>query len=104
MPYWREQDSDNSKGFALGMIVGALLGASAALLLAPASGEQTRRVLRRKAVRLSERGGNTLGHVAEDAERAARQLARRGRKAAIRARDAAEALIDQGRRQSTWRS
>lgn len=104
MSYWREQDSDNSKGFALGMIVGALLGASAALLLAPASGDETRRVLRRKAGRLSERGGNTLGHVAEDAERAARQLARRGRKAAIRARDAAEALIDQGRRPSTWRS
>ena len=104
MSYGREQDSDNSNGFTFGIIVGALIGASAALLLAPASGDETRRVLRRKAHRLSERGGHTLGHVAEDAERAARQLARRSRKAAVRARDAAEALIDQGRRQTMWRS
>ena len=104
MSDWGNRDADNTKGFALGMIVGALLGAGAALLLAPASGDETRRVLRRNARRLSARGSNTLGHVAEDAERAARQLARRGRKAAIRARDAAEALIDEGRRHSTWRS
>jgi len=104
MPYLGDRDGGDTKGLALGIFIGALLGAGAALLLAPASGDETRRVIRRNARRLSERGSNALGHVAEDAERAARQLARRGRKAAIRARDAAEALIDEGRRQSTWRS
>ncbi len=104
MYYGRGRDADDSKGFAVGIIVGAMLGAAAALLFAPASGDETRRVLRRKAHRISERSGAVMGHVAEDAERAARQLARRGRKAAMRARDAAEELIDEGRRQTGWRS
>ena len=79
MPYWRDRDADNTQGFAIGILVGALLGAGAALLFAPASGDETRRVLRRKASRLSARGSEALGNVVEDAERAARRLARRAR-------------------------
>ncbi len=103
MSYGRGRNNDDARGFAVGMIVGALLGAGAALLFAPASGDDTRRLLRRKARRLSDRGGAAIGHIAEDAERTARQLARRGRKAAMRARSAAEELIEEGRR-SSWRS
>ena len=41
---------------AAGIAVGALLGAAAALLLAPQSGEETRRVLTRQSRRLVRRG------------------------------------------------
>ncbi len=79
MSYWRDRDADKTQGFAVGILVGAMLGAAAALLFAPASGDETRRVLRRKASRLSARSREALGNVAEDAERAARRLARRAR-------------------------
>ncbi len=89
MYYGQRRNTGNAAGFALGMMVGALLGAGAALLMAPASGDDTRRLLRKKARRLSERGNVALGHAADDAERAARDFARRGRKYAMRARDRA---------------
>ena len=89
---------DSSSGFAVGLIVGALLGGAAALLWAPASGDETRKVLRRNARRLSERGRDALGEISDDAERAARRLARQGRKYAARTRDAAGDLIDESRR------
>jgi gas vesicle protein len=98
MYYGSKRTSGSTAGFTIGMMVGALLGAGAALLLAPASGEDTRRVLRKKARRLSQRGNVSLGHVADDAERAARDFARRGRKYAMRAReramDTAAGLLD----------
>ncbi len=40
--------------FAAGMLIGALVGAGLALLLAPRSGEETRHALRRKARRLAD--------------------------------------------------
>jgi len=39
------QDTDNS-GFALGLLVGAALGAAAAILFAPKSGEETRQQIK----------------------------------------------------------
>ena len=42
-------NSDTSTGFMSGLIVGALIGAVIALLYAPQSGEETRRVVREKA-------------------------------------------------------
>lgn len=89
---------ETSKGFAAGLIVGALLGGAAALLWAPASGDETRKVLRRNARRLSERGRDAISDIGEDAERTARRLARQGRKYAARTRDAAGDLLDEGRR------
>lgn len=89
MYYGPQRNSRDSVGFALGMVVGALLGAGAALLMAPATGDETRRLLRKKARRLSSRGNVALGHVADEAERAARDFARRGRKYAVRTRDRA---------------
>src|SRR5262249_17347337 len=42
--------------FAAGIAIGALLGAAAALLAAPQSGEETRRALTRQSKRLARRG------------------------------------------------
>ena len=48
-------DSDRGSGssFAAGLLLGALVGAGVALLFAPQSGEQTRRLLRRRARKLA---------------------------------------------------
>lgn len=42
-------------GFALGMVVGVLVGAATAVLLAPQSGTETRELIARRAQRLKSR-------------------------------------------------
>ncbi|GAB1342273.1 YtxH domain-containing protein [Gemmatimonas sp.] len=64
--------------FGLGLLLGAALGAGAALLLAPASGEDTRRQLRRGARKLYARGTDAVSDFRDDADRMARRLAKRG--------------------------
>ena len=52
-----EHEDGGSSGirtFAAGLMIGALLGAGVALLFAPQSGEETRRVISRRARRLAE--------------------------------------------------
>ncbi len=46
-------EHDTGKGFAAGLLLGALIGAGVALLFAPQSGEDTRRMIRRKARRFA---------------------------------------------------
>lgn len=74
------QRTMNGRALGLGVLLGAVIGAGTALLLAPASGDDTRRVLRRNARRLAARTGETIGDAWEDADDAARRLARRGAK------------------------
>jgi gas vesicle protein len=50
-----------SAGFAAGLVVGALLGASIALLFAPERGDRTRRAVRRRLERLREEAAEGLG-------------------------------------------
>ena len=59
--------------FVAGLVLGALLGASTALLLAPASGRSTRRKLRH---RFEELRDDAAGEI-RDASRAARRELRR---------------------------
>ena len=67
-----------AQGFGVGLLIGALVGAGAALLLAPASGIETRKRLRREARRAYLKGGEAVGDAWDEGERAARRLARRG--------------------------
>jgi gas vesicle protein len=48
-------------GFAAGLVVGALLGASIGLLFAPERGDRTRRAVRRRLERLREDAAEGLG-------------------------------------------
>lgn len=67
-----------AQGFGVGLLIGALVGAGAALLLAPASGDETRKRLRREARRAYLKGGEVLEDAWDEGERRARNLARRG--------------------------
>ncbi len=95
-------ESHEGRMLGLGLLLGAVVGAGAALLLAPASGVETRRVLRRKAERAYRRGSELVEDSLHDAERAARRAARlgakRARRQAQRAREVAEELVENGRR------
>jgi hypothetical protein len=78
LPYEAVPDWNNIGLFAAGIAVGAVLGAAVALLMAPATGEETRHSISRRVRRL--RGDDDVwDELAEELQRAA---AERGEKAA----------------------
>ena len=80
-----ERDSaTRMQGIGLGLVIGAMLGAGAALLFAPAAGEETRKRLARRAQRAVARGEDVLEDAWEATERRARRLAKQGAQAASR--------------------
>jgi len=77
LPYETVPDWNNIGLFAAGIAVGAVLGAAVALLMAPATGEETRHGISRRVRRL--RGDDDVwDELAEELQRAA---AERGEKA-----------------------
>ncbi len=53
--------------FVFGLMVGSLVGASVAIILAPQSGERTREVLRDRALEYKERAADFATELREDA-------------------------------------
>ena len=78
IPYETVPDWNNIGLFAAGIAVGAVLGAAVALLMAPASGEETRHSISRRVRRL--RGDDDVWD--ELAEELARAAAEKGEKPA----------------------
>ncbi|MGE0488480.1 MAG: YtxH domain-containing protein [Vulcanimicrobiota bacterium] len=62
----KEKSSIGGFGFALGLIVGTLAGAAAAVLLAPQSGQETRQLLADRARELRHRKRNGKSAAAAD--------------------------------------
>lgn len=87
---------DRTVAFAAGMLVGGLVGAGVALLLAPQSGRRTRRKLRHKAEDLSGLAEEKVQHAAQDARRyaedARRKVERSGEKVKRRVQEEGEKL------------
>lgn len=63
-------DESNFGSFLMGFTVGALAGAIVSLLMAPQSGEETRQVLKEKAIELKEKGAETYEETKQRAETA----------------------------------
>ncbi|MES2524330.1 MAG: YtxH domain-containing protein [Gemmatimonadota bacterium] len=106
----QHREGADRKAFGLGLLVGAMVGASAALLLAPASGEQTRRKIKRGARRLYVQSGELAGDLWEDADdrtrRLRKQAARKlkgGMKRGSKYAQGAVELVETGRRRLGWR-
>jgi len=60
-------DGDRGSGFAIGLIVGAVLGLAVGFLFAPQSGKETRQLLREKAETARERAADITRKVRETA-------------------------------------
>jgi gas vesicle protein len=80
--------------FIVGLTLGALVGTSAALLLAPQSGRRTRRQLARRAEELTDTAGEVLEDALDDTRRIADRTAKETKKLAGRARDRADRTSD----------
>lgn len=64
-------DSDNFGAFLVGFLVGGITGAAVSLLFAPSSGEETREVIKVKAIELKDKTVDTAEDAYHKAEKAA---------------------------------
>ncbi len=81
-----ENSGDGGGAFLVGLVVGALAGAAAALMLAPCSGEEMRKQIGEKgielkgeAVRLADEARSQAQRTAEDVREQTGQIPQRGR-------------------------
>lgn len=81
--------------FLAGVLIGAVVGAGTALLLAPQSGSRTRLKLRHAAEDLGGRAEETLEHAAEDARRMAGDARRAAERSGSRAKKKAKRKRDE---------
>lgn len=66
-------ETGGARTFVAGLVIGALVGAGLALLLAPQSGEATRRMLRRQAKRAAHGVQDRYDEIKEKVRRARRR-------------------------------
>lgn len=68
-----ERDSSGVAMFSAGLMLGVAVGAGLALLLAPQSGDETRRLITRRAKRLGEHVSESVEDLRDDIRRSARR-------------------------------
>ena len=66
--------------FVSGLVLGAVIGAGIALLMAPARGDKTRRRLKKAAARLRSGAGDRWGELADDVSKKVDEAVRGARK------------------------
>ena len=89
-------EHDEFGAFLIGFVVGGLTGAIAALLLAPQSGEETRLIIKEKAIELQDKASTGLEEAYNQAEAAAAEARTRAEDWAKIARERAQELQRQG--------
>jgi len=87
---------DEFGAFLVGFVVGGLTGAVAALLLAPQSGEETRAVIKEKAIVLRDKTGETVEKAYARAEAAAAEARARFEELAETTKTRASELSQKG--------
>ncbi len=97
-------DRDEFGAFLIGFIIGGLAGAVSALLLAPQSGEETRTVIREKAIELRDRAAETTDDLYAQAEEAyaeararAEELARLARERGVELQRRGQVVLEEQR-------
>jgi len=88
--------SDESRGleFLTGVILGSLVGAAVALLLAPQPGEETREQLRDKSIELKDR----MIELSDEARKKAEEMQAEGRSAVEMQTARVKEAIDEGKK------
>jgi len=83
--------NDDFGSFVSGFMIGGLIGAAVALLLAPQSGEETRLMIRDKSIELKDQVESTAG----DARVRAEELAKDARARASNAQKSGQVVLEQ---------
>ena len=73
-------DRDDFGAFLIGFVVGGITGAITALLFAPQAGEETRTMIRDKAIELRDQTSETVGESLAKAEKAAKDAVKQAEK------------------------
>lgn len=89
-------DRDEFGAFLVGFVVGGLTGAITALLLAPQSGEETREVIKERAIELRDKATTTASEAYTQAETAANEAVRRAEVLLAQAKETAVELQKKG--------
>jgi len=89
-------DRDEFGAFLIGFVVGGLTGAITALLLAPQSGEETRGVIKERAIELRDKASVTVGEAYSSAEAAAAEAVKRAEVLLAQAKETAAELQKKG--------
>lgn len=89
-------ENDEFGAFLIGFIMGGLTGAVAALLMAPQSGEETRTVIKERAIELRDRASESLEDAYARAESAAAEARSRADELTQVAKERADELTRRG--------
>jgi gas vesicle protein len=89
-------ERDDFGVFLIGFVVGGLVGAAVSLMLAPQSGEETRAMIKEKAIELKDKAAETTEEAYARAEAAAAEARARAEEWAKIARERAEELQKRG--------
>ena len=82
--------------FMAGFIIGGLVGAATALLLAPQSGEETRTIIHDKSIELRDKATETTAEARARAEAALREAQARYDEVTRQAKEKTEELLKRG--------
>ncbi len=98
------ESSDNEIGsFLTGFIIGGLVGAAVALIMAPQSGEETRAQIRQRSIEIRDQASTYGEDTRRRAEEAAAGARNRAEKLAAEARAKSEELAERGKGMVTER-
>ena len=92
--------SDNSNEFGAfmsGLLIGGIAGAITALLLAPQSGEETRKVIIDKSIEIKDKAIETVEEARQRAEQTAEDARQAAQEYTQKAQEQAKKLQEQGR-------
>jgi len=89
-------DRDEFGAFLVGFVVGGLTGAITALLIAPQSGEETRGVIKERAIELKDKATTSMGEVYTSAEAAATEAVKKAEVLLAQAKETAAELQKKG--------
>lgn len=94
--------AENNGGgeFFMGLVVGGLVGAAMALLLAPQSGQQTREQIRSASLEIKERAGEAVEEARQKAEAITADARRRAEEIIAEARKTSEEILEEARRRA----